>query len=94
MLAAVLFDYRRVERYAYLLYAAALVMLVLVPLLGSVAAARGAGSISGDLDPALRDDQDRLVMALARYFHRSRATGDVRLRDAIPSISWSRSPRG
>ena len=36
MVVAVFFDYRRLERYAYLLYALALVLLILVPLVGSV----------------------------------------------------------
>ena len=39
------FDYRRLERYAYVIYAFALV-LVMVPVMGSVGAARGIGSTS------------------------------------------------
>jgi len=36
MIAAVFFDYRRLERYAYVVYVLALLMLVAVPVMGSV----------------------------------------------------------
>jgi rod shape determining protein RodA len=95
MLAAVLFDYRRVERYAYVLYAAALVMLLLVPVLGSVGGGArrwiNLGVISIQPSEMIKIG---LVMALARYFHRSRATGDVRLRDAFPSYVLLAIPAG
>src|SRR6266403_632221 len=39
MIAAVFFDYRRLERYAYVVYVLALIMLVAVPVMGSVGAA-------------------------------------------------------
>jgi rod shape determining protein RodA len=87
MLAVVFFDYRRLERYAYVLYALALVMLVLVPLMGSVGGGArrwiNLGVVSIQPSEMIKLG---LVIALARYFHRARATGDLRLRDVVPAF--------
>ena len=87
MIAIVLVDYRRLERYAYVLYAGALVLLLAVPLVGSV----GGGARRWiDLGPVSIQPSEMikvaLVIALARYFHRASATGDVRLIDALPAF--------
>jgi rod shape determining protein RodA len=74
MLLVLSFDYRRIDRYAYLVYGAVLVALVLVPLVGRVAGgsrrwiALGPVSIqpSEFMKPAL-------VIALAHYFARTAA---------------------
>ncbi len=87
MIMVVLVDYRRLERYAYVVYAGALVLLLAVPLVGSV----GNGARRWiDLGPVSIQPSEMvkvaLVIALARYFHRSQSTGDVRLVDAIPAF--------
>jgi rod shape determining protein RodA len=85
MLAAVLFDYRRLERYAYVLYAFALFTLLLVPVMGSVGGGArrwiGLGVVSVQPSELVKIS---LVVVLARYFQRAHATGDLRLRDALP----------
>ncbi len=87
MIAVVLIDYRRLERSAYVLYAATLLLVLAVPLVGTV----GGGARRWiDLGPVSIQPSEMikvsLVIALARYFHRSQATGDVRLVDAIPAF--------
>jgi rod shape determining protein RodA len=87
MIAVVLVDYRRLERYAYVVYAGTLVLLLAVPLVGSV----GGGARRWiDLGPVSIQPSEMikvaLVIALARYFHRAQSTGDVRLVDAIPAF--------
>ena len=74
MLLVLAFDYRRLDRYAYVVYGAVIVALVLVPLVGRVAGgsrrwiALGPVSIqpSEFMKPAL-------VIALAHYFARTAA---------------------
>ncbi len=87
MVAVVFFDYRRLERYAYFIYALALVLLVLVPVMGSVGGGArrwiNLGFVSLQPSEMIKIG---LVIALARYFHRARNTGDLRLRDAIPAF--------
>ena len=87
MVAAVFFDYRRLERYAYVIYALALVMLVMVPVMGSVGGGArrwiNLGIVSVQPSEMIKVG---LVVALARYFHRARATGDLRLRDVAPAF--------
>jgi rod shape determining protein RodA len=87
MLAITLIDYRRLERYAYVVYAGTLVLLLAVPLVGSVG-----GGARRWIDLGVFSIQPSemikvsLVVALARYFHRAHATGDLRLVDAIPAF--------
>ena len=87
MVGAVFFDYRRLERYAYVIYAFALVLLVMVPILGSVGGGArrwiNLGLFSVQPSELIKIG---LVIALARYFHRARATGDLRLRDVVPAF--------
>jgi rod shape determining protein RodA len=84
MVVAVFFDYRRLERYAYLLYVLALVLLILVPIVGSVGGGArrwiNLGVVSVQPSEMIKV---ALVVALARYFHRAHATGDLRLRDTL-----------
>lgn len=95
MLAAVFFDYRRLERYAYFIYALALVLLVLVPVMGSVGGGArrwiNLGVVSVQPSEMIKIG---LVIALARYFHRARATGDLRLRDVVPAFVMLAIPAG
>jgi rod shape determining protein RodA len=88
LIAVVLFDYRRLERYAYVVYGIGLVTLVLVPVVGSMG-----GGARRWIDLGLFSIQPSeltkivLVIALARFFHRSHATGDLGLRDCVgPTI--------
>jgi rod shape determining protein RodA len=95
MLAAVFFDYRRIERYAYVLYALSLVLLLLVPVMGTVG-----GGARRWIDLGVVSIQPSemikigLVIALARYFHRAHATGDLRLRDVVPAFVMLAIPAG
>jgi rod shape determining protein RodA len=93
MVAAVLFDYRRLERYAYVIFALALVLLVMVPLMGSVGGGArrwiDLGVVSVQPSEMIKIG---LVIALARYFHRARATGDLRLRDVLPAFGMLAIP--
>ncbi|MCC6847750.1 MAG: rod shape-determining protein RodA [Deltaproteobacteria bacterium] len=93
MIAVVLIDYRRLERYAYVVYAATLLLVLAVPLVGTV----GGGARRWiDLGPVSIQPSElikvSLVVALARYFHRSQATGDVRLVDALPAFAMLAVP--
>ncbi len=95
MVAVVLIDYRRLERYAYVVYAGTLVLLLAVPLVGSV----GGGARRWiDLGPVSIQPSEMvkvsLVIALARYFHRAQSTGDVRLIDALPAFILLAIPAG
>jgi rod shape determining protein RodA len=87
MVAVILVDYRQLERYAYVLYAATLLLLLAVPIIGTV----GGGARRWlSLGPVSIQPSEMikvaLVIALARYFHRAQATGDVRLVDALPAF--------
>ncbi len=87
MIGVVLIDYRRLERYAYVLYAGALLLVLAVPLVGSV----GGGARRWiNLGPVSLQPSEMikvaLVIALARYFHRAQSTGDVRFIDAVPAF--------
>ena len=87
MLAAVMFDYRRLERYAYFIYALTLGLVVLVPVLGTVG-----GGARRWIDLGIVSIQPSemikvgLVIACARYFQRAHPSGDFKLRQAIPAL--------
>ena len=93
--ALLLLDYRKLERYAYVIYAAALGLLVLGAAAGSSAAARAAGSTSVLRAAAVGDrSRSALVIALARYFHRDARDGDYGCeRDRRPGRCSARSRR-
>jgi rod shape determining protein RodA len=95
MIAVVLFDYRRLERYAYVVYGVLVVLLLLVPLVGSVGggARRWIDLGAFSLQPS-ELMKIGLVIALARYFHHAQATGDCRLRDALPAFLLLGLPAG
>jgi rod shape determining protein RodA len=93
MIAVILIDYRRLERYAYVVYAACMLLLIAVPIVGTV----GGGARRWlSLGPVSVQPSEMIkigvVIALARYFHRSQATGDVRLVDAIPAFVLLAAP--
>lgn len=87
MMTVVLIDYRRLERYAYVVYAAVLLLVAAVPIVGTV----GGGARRWiDLGPVSIQPSElvklSMVIALARFFHRAQSTGDVRFVDAIPAF--------
>ena len=86
IVAALSFDYHRLERYAYLLYAVALVMLVVVAVLG----ASGGGARRWiALGPASLQPSEfaklALVIALARHLHRQIGDQPLPLRSVLIS---------
>jgi rod shape determining protein RodA len=82
------FDYRRLERWAPAIYALGIVLLVAVPLVGSI----GGGSRRWlSFGPANLQPSETmklaLVILLARYFHHNSRPGGLKLRDyAIPAL--------
>jgi len=95
LLAVVLFDYRHLERHAYVVYALVVLLLVLVPLIGTMGGGArrwlNLGVVS--LQPS-ELAKVGVVIALARYFHHSPATGDCSLRDALPAFVLLGIPGG
>jgi rod shape determining protein RodA len=88
MLAALTFDYRTIERYAYPLYALTVVSLLLVPLLGVA----GGGSRRWlRLGPVSVQPSEimklMLVVALARYFPRVAAPRGFVLRQLVVPLA-------
>jgi len=87
-LGMVTFDYRKLERYAYVAYVAGLAMLVAVPLVGSMTN----GSRRWlDFGPFSLQPSEMmklaLIVVLARYFHRKMRPEGLRLRElAIPVL--------
>ncbi len=87
LLLAVFFDYRKLERYAFLFYAVGLCLLIAVPLFGSM----GGGSRRWlTFGPVTLQPSETmklaLIILLARLFHRRTHPGGLRLRDlAIPA---------
>lgn len=82
------FDYRRLERWAPAIYAFGLVLLALVPLVGSI----GGGSRRWlSLGPANLQPSETmklaLVLLLARHFHHNSRPGGLKLRDyGLPAL--------
>src|SRR5215831_14268595 len=96
VLAAVLtacFDYRKLERYAYLLYAAGLGLLIAVPLIGSVGNGSrrwiGVGAFSVQPSEMMKL---ALIVALARYFHSQTRPGGLKLRDLVIPLALTLPP--
>lgn len=87
MIVVILIDYRRLERYAYVVYAAVVLLVLAVPIVGTV----GGGARRWiSLGPVSIQPSEMVkvavVIAFARYFHRAQSTGDVRFVDAIPAF--------
>src|ERR1700741_3147009 len=65
----------------------------MVPVMGSVGGgARGLVHLGFRFLQPSEMIKIALVIALARYFHRARATGDLRLRDVIPAFAMLAIP--
>ena len=80
-------DYRRLERFAYFIYGATLVLLLVVPILGVV----GGGSRRWiDLGPFALQPSEMikigLIVVLARFFHRNAGKEEYSLRDLVVPI--------
>ena len=85
-LAMVTFDYRKLERWAYVFYAAGLCLLLAVPIIGTVGngSRRWIGVGSFSIQPS---EMMKLayILAMARYFHRKVRPDGLRLLDlAVP----------
>jgi rod shape determining protein RodA len=87
------FDYRKLERYAYLLYAAGLCLLIAVPLIGSVGNGSrrwiGVGAFSVQPSEMMKL---ALIVALARYFHGQTRPGGLKLRDLLIPLALTLPP--
>ncbi len=88
LLLAVVFDYRKLEQYAWLLYGVGICLLVAVPLFGSM----GGGSRRWlNLGPLTLQPSETmklaLIVLLARLFHHRTHIGGLRLRElALPTV--------
>ncbi len=85
LLAAVLvFDYRKLERYAYAVYGAALLLLILVPAIGYLSSGSRRWLHLGffTLQPS-EMAKLALVVVLARFFHRDAARESYRIRNLV-----------
>ena len=83
MILVVAFDYRRLDRYAYLVYGAVIVALVLVPLVGRVAGGSRRWITLGPVSIQPSEFMKlALVITLAHYFARTAAVR-LGLRDMI-----------
>jgi rod shape determining protein RodA len=92
-LAMVTFDYRTLERYAYVAYALGLCLLLAVPLVGSV----GNGSRRWiGIGPLTIQPSEMmklaLIISLARYFHRKTRTDGLRLLDLVVPVLLTLPP--
>jgi len=92
-IAMVCFDYRKLERWAYITYASALGLLIAVPLVGSVSNGSrrwldfGAFSVQPSEMMKLA-----LIIVLARYFHRKMRPEGLRLRDLVVPVLFTLPP--
>ncbi len=83
-LVMVSFDYRKLERYAYLAYAGGLAMLIAVPLIGTVSNGSRRWLDFGFFSVQPSEMMKlALIIVLARYFHRKMRPEGLRLRDLI-----------
>ena len=83
MILVIAFDYRRLDRYAYLVYGAVVVALVLVPLVGRVAGGSRRWITLGPISIQPSEFMKlALVIALAHYFARTAAVR-LGLRDML-----------
>ena len=92
-LAMVAFDYRKLERYAYVAYGLGLSLLVAVPIIGSTTNGSkrwldfGVFSVQPSEMMKLA-----LIVVLARYFHRTMRPEGLRLRDLVVPVLLSLPP--
>ena len=87
LLAAVIIDYRKLERYAGLLYALGLCLLLAVPLFGSTGGGARRWLYFGPIGLQPSETMKlALIVLLARLFHHRTRPGGLRLRDlAVPT---------
>jgi rod shape determining protein RodA len=94
-LAMVSFDYRKLERYAYVAYGLGLSLLLAVPLIGSTSNGSkrwiGFGAFSVQPSEMMKL---ALIIVLARYFHRSMRPEGLRLRDLVVPVLLTLPPVG
>ncbi len=93
MFALLLLDYRKLERYAYVIYAAALGLLVLVPLAGYLSGGSRRWIHLGFF--ALQPSElakIALILALARFFHRDNARESYGAKEIVVPVTLCAVP--
>ncbi len=93
MLALLLLDYRKLERYAYVIYVAVLGLLVLVPLAGFLSGGSRRWIHLGFF--ALQPSELAklaLILVLARFFHRDSARESYGLKDIVIPVGLCAIP--
>ena len=92
-LVMVSFDYRKLERYAYVAYAGGLALLLAVPVVGSTTNGSKRWLDFGvfSLQPS-EMMKLALIIVLARYFHRTMRPEGLRLRDLVVPALLSLPP--
>ena len=93
LVLVLLIDYRHFERYAYLLYAATVVLLLVTLALAPVTRGTQAWLFEGRVQPS-ELAKVGLVLALARYFHRNPPGSITRLRELAPPLLIAALPVG
>jgi rod shape determining protein RodA len=95
MFAAFAVDYRRLDRWVYVLYGVSIVLLILVPLLGKFGGGARRWIHLGvfSLQPS-ELAKVTLLLVLARYYHRYAPPGGYRLRDLIFPTVLTAIPAG
>ncbi|MDG2307005.1 MAG: rod shape-determining protein RodA [Candidatus Binatia bacterium] len=87
LLVAVFFDYRQIERYAFVFYAIGLCLLIAVPLFGSMGGGSRRWLAFGPVTLQPSETMKlALIIVLARLFHHKTDARGLRLRDlAVPT---------
>jgi len=95
MFGAFAVDYRRLDRWVYVPYGLSLVLLILVPILGSFGggARRWINLGAFSLQPS-ELAKVTLLLVLARFYHRSNPVGGYRLRDLVIPTFLAAIPMG
>jgi rod shape determining protein RodA len=88
MLAAVCFDYRKLERWAWVLYGLGLALLVAVPLFGAIGGGSRRWLSFGPMSLQPSETMKLvLIVVLARLLHHNTHEGGLRLRElALPAL--------
>jgi len=91
--AMITFDYRKLERYAYVAYGAGLLLLIAVPLVGSMTNGSRRWLDFGPFSVQPSEMMKlALIVVLARYFHRKMRPEGLRLRDLVMPLLLTLPP--
>jgi rod shape determining protein RodA len=93
MVVAMSFDYRRLESWAYVIYAAALILLLLVPIVGSVGGGSRRWLSFGPLSLQPSELMKlALVVIMARWLHRLAGEATLPLRQVVTPMLLLSAP--